>query len=156
MSRPRRSLNDLQRAEMRRRRREERTKLLPLAVEFGVCLWTAHTVCRRIQAPVDRLDHAAARDIALETAAAFGFTLAEIQQSPGPGQPATGNVLAQARAAALVGMRAEPAPIAWEVIEDVMAPGGGQHRRLVLQRLLRRAIAAGIPAVTAIGGRKTA
>jgi hypothetical protein len=156
MRKPRRSLNDLQRAEMRRRRREDRTKLLPLAVEFGVSIFTAHTVCKRIQAPVDRLDHAAARDIAIETAAAFGLSLAELQQSPGPGQPAAGSVLVQARAAALVGMRAGPAPIAWEVIEDLLAPGGGLHRRLVLQRLLRRAIAAGTPAVTAIDGRKTA
>lgn len=140
MKRGRPGIDDITRAEIRRRYAEHE-KLSVIAAAVGRAY---STVCKvissgqRRERESDLYSTADALALATRAAELFGLTLEQLQRSPDRGHPQAGSALHHARAAAVAAMRVGERPIAWEVITDVLSPNGGQHARLTLQQLLRR------------------
>ena len=134
-------LNDIQRADIRRRR-ESGEKLRVLALDFGVGLDTIRRACAGQTGGQESRDLGAALLLAEQAAALFGLTLADLQTVAAPGGRQIGDPVQHARQAAVAAMRVGDRPIAWEVVADVLAPGD-TWGRLNLQRVLRRARAMG-------------
>lgn len=137
------ALNDIQKAEARRRH-DAGEKHLSIALDLGVSEATIRRHCARPRQE-DRHALGTAIHLATQAAALFGLTLEQIQAPAARGAPQKGSAVHHARAAAVAAMRVGDRPIAWGVVEAVMASGGGEHRRLVLQKILRRAGAAPAP-----------